>query len=229
MDDYGFYSDEESASQGQLFEPEPEPEPERYGAMANAQRTVQIFKTMGTHQKLRLLSEKALSESLDWHLERGVAYHIASYGDVDALTYLRHIARDQRIEYAIIATWCMAQVDADEIDRMVERGIIGRVDYVVGEVFQTHARYRAIRDTLARTAARCGGRVLRCRTHMKVMVCYGAEYDAVIESSANIDTNPRAEQTCITVDSGLCDFYKEWFDGLPNFDETPEGWEPWSR
>ena len=87
----------------------------------------------------------------------------------------------------------------------------------------------AIRDTLARTVARCGGRVLRCRTHMKVMVAYGQEYDAVVESSANIDTNPRAEQTCITLDTGLADFYKEWFDNLPNFDETPAGWEPWHR
>lgn len=228
MDEYGFFSDTEP-SQPQLFEPEPEPEPERYGAMADAQRTVQVFKRMGTHQKLRLLSERSLDAVLPWHLEKGTSYHVASYGDVDALTFLRHIAKDQRIDYAIIATWCMAQVDADEIDRWVESGNMGRVDYVVGEVFQTHSRYRAIRDTLARTAARCGGRVLRCRTHMKVMVVYGQEYDAVVESSANIDTNPRAEQTCITLDTGLADFYREWFDGLPNFDETPDGWEPWRR
>ena len=227
MEDYGFFSDEESASQGQLFEPEPEPE--RYHAMSDEQRTVQIFKTMSTHAKMRLLSERTLDDALEWHLEPGMAYHVVSYGDVDALTFLRHIARDQKLDYAIIATWCMAQVDADEIDKWVAQGNIGRVDYVVGEVFQTHARYRAIRDTLARTAARCGGRVLRCRTHAKVMVCYGQRYDAVVESSANIDTNPRAEQTCITVDTGLADFYKAWFDNLPNFDETPADWEPWSR
>ena len=226
MEDFGFYSDTEP-EQPQLFDvPE---EPERMAAMADAQRTVQVFKRMGTHAKMRLLSERALDGALPWHLERGMSYHIASYGDVDALTYLRHIAKDQRIDYAIIATWCMAQVDADEIDRWVASGNMGRVDYVVGEVFQTHARYRAIRDTLARTVARCGGRVLRCRTHMKVMVAYGQEYDAVVESSANIDTNPRAEQTCITVDAGLADFYKAWFDALPNFDETPAGWEPWHR
>lgn len=123
----------------------------------------------------------------------------------------------------------MAQVDADEIDGWIDRGIIKRIDYVVGEVFQSHSRYREIRKTLAATVAKCGGRVLRCRTHSKVMVCYGKEYDCVIESSANVDTNPRAEQTCITVDSDLADFYKEWFDGLPNFDETPKDWKPWRR
>lgn len=228
MEDFGFYSDTEP-TQPQLFEVEAEAEPERYGAMANAQRTVQIFKTMGTHQKLRLLSEKTLADSMDWHLAEGTSYHVLSYGDVDMLTFLRHIAREQRIEYVAIASWAIAQVDAEELDRWVERGIIGRVDYVVGDVFRTHMRYRVIKETLARTAARCGGRVLTCRTHMKVIAIFGERYDAVIESSANIETNPRAEQTCITVDAGLAAFYKEWMDALPNFDRNPEGWEPWSR
>ena len=62
---------------------------------------------------------------------------------------------------------------------------------------------------------------------MKVTVIYGEEYDCVIESSANVDTNPRAENTCITVDTGLADFYKEWMDGLPNFDEGWKDWQPW--
>ena len=66
---------------------------------------------------MRLLSEQALSDALDWHLEPGVAYHVVSYGDVDALTFLRHIAQDQRLDYVILATWCMAQTDADGIAR----------------------------------------------------------------------------------------------------------------
>ena len=216
---------DEQPSSGQ----DPEPEDVESAADPGAIRTVSVLKTMSTHRKMRMLSEAALSEALPWHLEEGCAYHVVSYGDVDALTFLRHIARGKRLDYAIIATWCMAQTDADEIASWVGRGIVGRVDFVVGEVFQSHSRYREIKKTLEATAAACGGRVLRCRTHMKVMVLYGAEYDACIESSANIDTNPRAEQTCITVDSGLCDFYKAWCDALPNFDRDPEGWTPWER
>lgn len=227
VDEWGFYSDAESAAQ--QAEPSEQEEPERYGAMANAQRTVQIFKTMGTHRKLRLLSEKQLADNMDWHLEKGAAYHIVSYGDVDELTFIRHVAHDQRIEYAAIASWAIAQVDADMLDDMVARGIIGRIDYIVGDVFRTHLRYRSIKTTLEKTAARCGGRVLTCRTHMKAAALFGEKYDCVIESSANIETNPRGEQTCITVDAGLALFYKEWLDNLPNFDRDPDGWEPWSR
>lgn len=207
----------------------PEDEDVKSASDAEKIRNVAVLKTMSTHRKMRLMSEQALAEAMDWHLEPGVAYHVVSYGDVDALTFLRRIAQDQRLDYVILSTWCMAQVDAEEIDKWVRRGIIGRIDYVVGEVFRSHARYREIRKTMDATAHACGGRVLRCRNHSKVMVCYGREYDAVVESSANVDTNPRCEQTCVTVDTPLADFYREWFDQLPDFDGGFPEWKPWSR
>lgn len=135
--------------------------PDRMAAMADEARTVAVFRTISTHQKMRLLSEKALDDVLPWHFEHGYSYHVVSYGDVDSLTYLRHVAKSQRLKYVILATWCMAQIDADEIDNWVERGIIGRIDYVVGEVFKSHSRYREICKTLRKTVNRCGGRVLR--------------------------------------------------------------------
>lgn len=84
---------------GDKFKP-PEPaitpleaEVEKNIELAEAKRSVSIFKTMSTQRKMRLLSEAALSEVLPWHLEEGAAYHVLSCGDVDSLTYLRHIAR----------------------------------------------------------------------------------------------------------------------------------------
>ena len=40
-----------------------------------------------------------------------------------------------------------------------------------------------------------------------------------IETSANINTNPRTEQGCITVSRGIYDFYKEYFDGINSFEK----------
>lgn len=188
-------------------------------------RNVSVLKTMTTQKKMRLLSEASLSESLDWHLENGVAYHVISCGDVDSLTYLRHVAKDQHVRYCIVSTWCMALEDAKEMKKWVDVGNVERFDYYVGEIFKSG--YRGCRDVLDETCAKCNGRVARFRNHSKVMVVFGDEYDCVIESSANVDTNPRTEQTCITVDSGLAYFYKEYFDGIKSFDPGYERWEPW--
>lgn len=193
----------------------------------SARRSVSMLKTMGTHAKLRLMSQVALDKTLDWHLDDGVAYHVISYGDVDSLTYLRHIIRDQRVDYVLLSTWCMAMVDAEEIARWIESGKVGRIDFYVGEIFKNG--YRGVRDVIENTALACGGRVARFRNHSKVMVVFGKNYDCVIESSANVDTNPRCEQTCITVDSSLAEFYKQWYDEIKSFDKWEVEWKPWER
>lgn len=195
--------------------------------MADSKRTVSVFKTMSTQHKMRLLSEAALSESLPWHLEDGAAYHIISSGDVDSLTYLRHIAREQRLRYVVLSTWCMATSDAEEMREWVRRGDVGRFDFYVGEIFKTG--YRGCRDVLDEICGMCGGRVARFRNHSKVMAFFGERYSGVIESSANVNTNPRTEQTCITVSRNIAEFYKSYFDRINDFDGGYEDWEPWEE
>lgn len=192
---------------------------------AERTRTVSVFKTMTPTRKLKLLSEAALDEALDWHLEYGMAYHCVSFGDVDSLTYLRHVLRQEKLEYLMVSTWCMAMEDAQEIAVWVERGMIGRIDFYVGEIFKNG--YRGVRDVIEKIARSTGGRVARFRNHSKVMAGFGEHFGFTIESSANINTNPRTEQTVVTVDDGLALFYKEFFDGINSFDAGFESWTPY--
>ena len=217
---------------GDKFQPpEPvaasEPEQDRNDELAEAKRTVSVFKAMSTQRKMRLLSEAALTEVLPWHLEEGAAYHILSAGDVDSLTYLRHIARAQRLDYVALSTWCMATSDAKEMLEWVRRDDVRRFDFYVGEIFKNG--YRGCLDVLDQICELTGGRVARFRNHSKLMIFFGERYSGVIESSANVDTNPRTEQTCITVDRPLAEFYLDYFDGINDFDGRYEGWKPWSR
>lgn len=192
---------------------------------AERTRTVSVFKTMTPTRKLKLLSEAALDEALDWHLEYGVAYHCVSFGDVDSLTYLRHVLRQEKLEYLMVSTWCMAMEDAQEIAGWVERGMIEHLDFYVGEIFKNG--YRGVRDAIEKVARSTGGRVARFRNHSKVMAGFGEHFGFTIESSANINTNPRTEQTVITVDDDLAIFYKEFFDGINSFDAGFEDWTPY--
>ena len=205
----------------------PDPEPDKDVELADARRTVAVFKTMSTQHKMRLLSEAALTEALPWHLEEGAAYHVLSAGDVDSLTYLRHIAREQRLDYVALATWCMATSDAKEMLEWCKRGDVGRFDFYVGEIFKDG--YRGCLEVLDEICRLTGGRVARFRNHSKLMLFFGERYSGAIESSANVDTNPRTEQTCITVDRPLAEFYLDYFDDIKDFDGRYEGWQPWSR
>lgn len=194
---------------------------------ADFKRSVSVFKTMDTQKKMRLLSQSALDNALDWHFEKGTAYHVLSAGDVDSLTYLRHVVKQQRCDYVLLSTWCMAVADAKEMLDWVNRGFVGRFDFYVGEIFKNG--YRGCRDVLDEICKLGNGRTARFRNHSKIMCIFGEKFDCVIESSANVDTNPRTEQTCITVDSGLAEFYKEYFDGINDFDGGYKDWTPWKR
>lgn len=178
----------------------------------------------------RALSEQHMNEVLDWHLEDGCAYHCISGGDVDFMTYMRGLVKQHPLEYCLFSTWCMAMEDAQEIGSWLSRGMVKRADVYVGEIFIQH--YMAIFDYLADVIPQYGGRLCMQRNHAKVMVGYWKEKDgtlkgAVVTSSANINTNPRIEQTVITVDRKVADFYKAFFDDLKPKNPWPIPWQPW--
>ena len=163
---------------------------------------------------------------MPWHFEKGASYHCISHGDVDSLTYLRVIVKQQPVEYVLISTWCMAITDVKEVEKWLERKDIGHADFYVGEIFQ--GSYADVYLYLKKVAERFGSRVCIFRNHAKVMAGFGNAFDFVIESSANVNTNPRTEQTCITIDTGLARFYKEFYDEINIFTKDFDNWKPYT-
>lgn len=192
----------------------------------NKERSARVIATRGRYFERRIKSELALEDAMPWHFEQGAAYHCFSFGDVDALTYLRAIIKQQRVEYALLSTWCMAVTDVDEITKWIDHGDLGRIDFYVGEIFQ--ASYAPVYLMLRDLVNRFGGRVAIFRNHSKVMAGFGERFDFAIESSANVNTNPRSEATVVTIDTDLARWYKgEIFDKIQSFNRDFDDWQPY--
>lgn len=192
----------------------------------NKERTARVIATRGRYFERRIKSELALEDVMPWHFEQGAAYHCFSFGDVDALTYLRAIIKQQRVEYALLSTWCMAVTDVEEITKWIDHGDLGRIDFYVGEIFQ--ASYAPVYIMLRDLVNRFGGRVAIFRNHSKVMAGFGERFDFAIESSANVNTNTRSEATVVTIDTDLARWYKaEIFDNIQSFNRDFDGWQPY--
>ena len=67
----------------------------------------------------------------------GMAYHVISGGDVDALSFLKLIARRQKSINVLISTWVMAGNDIVYLREMIDTGMITGLDIYVGEIFKT--------------------------------------------------------------------------------------------
>lgn len=163
----------------------------------------------------RYKGEGTLSDLLDWRMQPGYSYHCISNGDIDVLSYLRLIARQQKIKYCLLTTWRISQADAEEIKSWIDKGYLGRADFYIGEIFMS--RNSAVYEYIHNNCLVPGARCCTTRNHAKVIAGFGEKFDFAIESSANINSNPRIEQTVVTLDSELAEFYKDYFDELNPF------------
>ena len=207
-------------------EPEPErpaeePEEKEPGTRLrfHTERGKSIF------DKRRFTSETALMAAADWYWRPGCVYHVLTGGDVDFLTFLRFAMRQQPAEYLMVSSWCYGVEDVAEIASWVDRGYVRRLDAYMGEI--AAASYALCQEELAAAAEATGGRVGVFRNHSKVAVILGDRFSCAITSSANINTNPRTENTVITCDRDVALWYKAYYDGIHPFNGSPEGWEPY--
>ena len=200
----------------------PSPEPEETPAASEnsegevEQHLVAHHRYGHRHLSRKASSEEALSQQLDWHFREGDCYHCFSFGDVDSLTYFKHVLRQQRVLYLALSTWCMAGEDVDDLRAWHDRGMLGRVDFFVGEIFP--GSYPLVDEQVKAFVTQCGGRRVVFRNHAKVMAVVGERFDCLIESSANVNTNPRSENTVLTVDRSLVADYVALFNGIISFD-----------
>lgn len=179
-------------------------------------------KAIKTQSKLfarRAASEKALADVLPAEIEQGDAWHVLSAGDVDSLSYLAHILKTQNLDYCAFSTWCMAIPDVEQLKKWCETGKIKRLDGYVGEIFPN--QYGEEYEELQKVIASTGGRVCVFKNHSKIFLCRSGEKYWVVESSANINTNPRAENAVVTGSKELFLHHKAYFDGIKSFDKNP--------
>jgi len=146
----------------------------------------------------------------------GDCYNYITGGDVDGLSFLRLILRKQNIEHLLFSTWCMASEDIYEIEEWLNEGRIKKVDAYVGEIFP--GTYKLEYALLKTIINKYGGEVCVFKNHSKIFAGVGDKFSFGIQSSANINTNPRTENACIQIGADIYNFYNEYFKGVNSFE-----------
>ena len=182
-------------------------------------RTVECKEYSTQYEYRRAFSELHLIDAIGKEgLQQGKSYAFITGGDVDALSYLKLVLRYQpRLRHALATTWCMAAEDILQFREWVENGVIGRLDIYVGEIFPSQYKIEWAMLRNMYQELQCG-KLAYFRNHSKIFAGVGELFDFGIQTSANINTNPRTENGCITIGCGLYDFYKQYFDGIKSFD-----------
>jgi hypothetical protein len=171
-------------------------------------------------QTRRATAEKRLAEILPARFEAGDSWHVLSHGDIDSLSYLRHaLTGVTHFDHVLLSTWCIAKADLDEIASWIDAGKIDQFDLYAGEIFPS--QYGDEYEQALAMAETYGCRIVIAKNHSKITLAENVaeEYRLVVESSANVNTNPRIEQSAIHCSDELHAFYKEFFHGLRSIDK----------
>lgn len=190
----------------------------RQTGAARAQR--QANKT----QVRRANSESLLRDILPARFQPGESWHVISRGDVDALSYLTHaLAGVTHFDYVAISTWCIARPDLDAIAAWLDAGRIDQFELYAGEIFPS--QYGDEYEQMLKMCASYGCRLVIAKNHSKITLAanHADAYYLAIESSANVNTNPRIEQSAVHASQELFQFYKDFFGDLRSIDRSSKG------
>ncbi len=165
----------------------------------------------------RAFSETQLMDAVGFDFKDGEIYNCLTAGDVDGMSYLKLVIRQQKLDYVLISTWVMANDDLLQLEEWLENGIIKKCDVYVGEIFP--GSYSVEYSELKRIITPEIGRIAVFRNHSKIFAGYGDKFYFGIQTSANINTNPRTENGCIQINKEIFYFYKKYFDEIISFDK----------
>lgn len=181
-------------------------------------RKVECVELSLNYEYRRAYSELQLLDALSLEdLKDGKCYSFITGGDVDALSYLRLVLRHKRkLSHVIASTWCMSAEDVLQFKMWLQEGVIERLDLYVGEIFPSSYKVEwAMLKEMYQTLG-CG-RLVVFRNHSKIFAGCAEDFYFGIQTSANINTNPRTENGCIIVSREIYEFYKSFFDGINSF------------
>ncbi|MGH6625158.1 MAG: hypothetical protein ACRECD_01200 [Burkholderiaceae bacterium] len=176
-------------------------------------------KSANRHHMRRATAEAYLADILPARFADGESWHVISRGDIDSLSYLRHVlAGVSHLDQVLMSTWCIAKNDLQEIATWLDAGKIEQFDLYAGEIFP--GSYGDEYEQMMKMCETYGCRLVIAKNHSKITLASQAEtaYHLTIESSANVNTNPRIEQSTIHCGAELHAFYLEFFSGIKSID-----------
>ena len=121
-------------------------------------------------------------------------------------------------DHVLMSTWCVAKLDLEEIAAWIDAGRIDQFDLYAGEIFPS--QYGDEYEAMHAMCETYGCRLVIAKNHSKITLARNTAeaYSLVIESSANVNTNPRIEQSTIHASAELFDFYLDFFSGIRSID-----------
>ncbi len=141
-------------------------------------------------------------------LSRGHEVFVMTFGQFSLIDALWALLRKTGAADVSLATWTAAGADVTRAEQFVRDGSIRRMRWLVDKSFEKRqpAYCATLRGLFGDDAIRT------TRSHAKFATIRNDEWDLVIRTSMNLNSNPRLETIEVSDDPALADFIDSVFD-----------------
>ncbi len=164
----------------------------------------------------RLYGVNELCKYFNAKIPEGQSVHILTGGNCDLLSQLLWVTRVYgRIVNLFIAVWVASAQDLDILEKYIERGVVAPgVKFIFGDIYPR--QYKAeFAKVLEMYKSGHIADIYTLNTHLKTMLIECEDGSRLtIESSANLNLNPRIEMAAIHTSPELYDFYDYYLNEI---------------
>lgn len=149
--------------------------------------------------------------------DKGMATYILTFGQFSLIETLEAVLEKTGPAHIAIGTWTAAAADLDRACEFIKSDLIRSIRFVIDRSFIN--RQPGFAQSLIK---RFGIDAIRTtKTHAKFITIKNESWNVVIQTSMNLNENPRLENIDIVDDVEFCDFMNSVVDGI--FAEESEG------
>lgn len=151
---------------------------------------------------------------------------ISSAGGFSSISFIKFVGKRVKINNLFIATLCVGLKEIAELDKMKSRGQLVNARFVVGKIMQSYTKSSTrarLYTGFADVCQKNGWGISVVNNHSKIILMDTDEGKFVLETSSNLNENPKIEQFSFEKDDELFDFYYKIMNSLFEGGEKDEG------
>lgn len=144
-------------------------------------------------------------------------YKIISGGDFSSISFIRFVGVKTKIKELTVSTLRVGKKELQYLDLMAKNGRIGTATFVVGSIMKKDSKKGlsyGYYDNFENVCNKNKWRYCISNNHSKLILMDTDKGKYVLETSSNLNENPKIEQFSFEKDSNLYDFYHNFLSEL---------------
>lgn len=174
----------------------------------------EIIKQPKRKYKISIARERAeVSKLCNGLPDDSICYKIISIGKFSSLGFIEYIASQTIIKQMTVSTLRVGKKHLKALDILYKKGKLLKVNFIVGNIMKQDSKlgksYRYY-DDMTNVCERNNWNVVVRNNHSKILLFDTDNGKFVIETSSNLNENPKMEQFSFYKDDEAYKFYKQF-------------------